>query len=98
MVFGAKVLFIYFFAKNLGMRKVERWRLDVLEIKCLWSLCEASRTVRERNEEVKSRVSVKENTSVRVVLKVLSLFGYVDLTSVAMSHDMSNDQQTSLPG
>ena len=59
----------------LGLRK-ERHKLDVVEIKCLCSICRVTRIDKVRNSEVRHRLNVREN--VRVDHKVLNWLGHVE--------------------
>ena len=46
-------------AEAWGMRSAERWKVNVLETKCLRSLVGVSRTDRVMNEEVRRRAGKK---------------------------------------
>ena len=59
----------------MGLRK-ERHKLDVVEIKCLCSICRVIRMDRVRNSEVRHILDVREN--VRVNHKVLNWLRHVE--------------------
>ena len=54
-----------------GLRVEERRKLDVMEMRCLRSMCGVTRLDRLRNEVVRKRVGVDEKLSERVDRKVL---------------------------
>ena len=53
-----------------GLRVEERRKLDVMEMRCLRSMCGMTRMDRLRNEVVRERVGVEEKLSERVDRKV----------------------------
>ena len=65
-------------AETWVMRKDERQKLRyIMKMKCLGSVCGATRMERLGNEEVRRRVGVKEKTGGRVDRKILKWFGHV---------------------
>ena len=59
----------------------EKHKLDVKEIACFRSMCGVTRMESRRNEEVRRKVSVKEDMSERVDRKMLKWFGHVERMS-----------------
>ena len=57
----------------------KKWgiKVNIMEMKCLRSMCDAIRTDRVSNGEVKCIVGVKESMSERVNKKMLKWFGQV---------------------
>ena len=64
-----------------GLRVKERRKLDVMEMRCLRSMCGVTRMDRLRNEVVRERVGVDEKLSERVDRKVLKWYGHVERMS-----------------
>ena len=64
-----------------GLRVEERRKLDVMEMRCLRSMCGVTRMDRLRNEVVRERVGVDEKLSERVDRKVLKWYGHVERMS-----------------
>ena len=60
------------------MRSAERWKVNVLEMKCLRSLVEVSRIDRVRNEEVRRRAGIERELANRADQRVLRWFGHVE--------------------
>ena len=58
-------------AEAWGMRSGERWKVNVLEMKCLRSLVGVSRMVRVRNEEVRRRAGIERELASRADHRVL---------------------------
>ena len=65
-------------AETWGASVRDRKRLDVMEMKCLRSMCGVTRRDRVRNEEVHRRVGVHGTLSERMDKRVLSWFGHVE--------------------
>ena len=61
-----------------GLKKAERERLDVMEMKCLRSICGVTRLDRIENVELRRRVGVSRPMGVRAVEKLLSWFGHME--------------------
>ena len=61
-----------------GLKKAERERLDVMEMKCLRSMCGVTRLDRVENVELRRRVGVSRPMGVRAQEKVLSWFGHME--------------------
>ena len=61
-----------------GLKKTERNKLNVFEMKCLRSMCGVTRLDRIRNEEVRERTGVRKELAVRVDGNVLRWFGHVE--------------------
>ena len=59
----------------------ERHKLDVMEVKCLGSMCEVTSIDRWRIEQVRSTVGVIENLSDRVDGNILKWFRHVERVS-----------------
>ena len=59
------------------MRSAERWKINVLEMKCLRSLVGVSRMDRVENEEVRRRAGVESELASRANQRVLRWFGHV---------------------
>ena len=55
--------------------------LEVMEIKCLWSMCRVTRVYRWSNEKMRRRVDVREQMNDRVDRKALEWFGHVERMS-----------------
>ena len=60
------------------MRSAERWKVNVLEMKCLRSWVGVSRIDRVRNEEVRKRAIIERELSSRADQRVLRWFGHVE--------------------
>ena len=56
----------------------DRKRLDVMEMKCLRSMCGVNRRDRVRNEEVRRRVGIQETLSERMDRRVPSWYGHIE--------------------
>ena len=65
-------------AKSWGMRKAERRKVNVLEMKCLRSLVGVSRMDRVMNEEVRRRAGIERELASRGDQRVLRWFGHVE--------------------
>ena len=65
-------------AEAWGMKRVERRKVNVLEMKCLRSLVGVSRMDRVRNEEVRRRAGLEIELASRAVPRVLRWFGGVE--------------------
>ena len=65
-------------AETWGMKAEDRRRLDVLEMKCLRSMCGVSLWHRLRNEEIRRRVGVQRELSSRADMAVLRWFGHME--------------------
>ena len=61
---------------SMGVK--ERKRLDVMEMKCLRSMCGISIRDRVRNEVIRKKVRVNEKLSERIDKRVLTWFGHVE--------------------
>ena len=61
---------------NMGM--ADKKRLDVVEMRCLRSMCGVTRRDRVRNEEVRRRTGVTRELSGRAEQSVLKWFGHVE--------------------
>ena len=68
-------------AETWSMRMEERRKLDVMELKCLQSMCSVIRKDRWRNDEVTRGVCVRKEMSDRVNRQVLELFRQVERMS-----------------
>ena len=60
------------------MRSAERWKVNVLEMKCLRSLVGVSRMDRVRNEEVHRRAGIERELASRADQRMLRWFGHVE--------------------
>ena len=60
------------------MRVAEKRRLNVMEMRCLRSMCGVTRRDRVRNEEVRRRTGVGQELADRAEKRVLSWFGHVE--------------------
>ena len=60
------------------MRSVERWKVNVLEMKCLKSLVAVSRMDRVGNEEVRRSAGIDRELASRADQRVLRWFGHVE--------------------
>ena len=60
-------------AEAWGMRNVERWKVNVLEMKCLRSFFGVSRMDRVRNEEVRRRAGIEGELASRVDQRVFEM-------------------------
>ena len=60
------------------MKRSERKKLNVFEMKCLRSMAGVSRLDRLRNEEVRERTGVRKELDTRVDSNVLRWFGHVE--------------------
>ena len=67
--------------ESWGMKIMERQKLNVFEMKCLWSMTGVSRLDRARNEEVRARTGVRRELAARVDMNVLRWFGHVERMS-----------------
>ena len=65
-------------AETWGASVRDRRRLDVMEMKCLRSMCGVNRRDRVRNEEVRRRVGIQETLSERMDRRVLSWYGHIE--------------------
>ena len=65
-------------AEAWGMRRAERRKVNVLEMKCLRSLVGVSRMDRVRNEEVRSRAGIEREIASRSDQRVFRWFGHVE--------------------
>ena len=65
-------------AETWGLNVREKRRLDVMEMKCLRSMCGVTIRDRIRNEEIRRRVGVQINMAGRVERCVLRWFGHVE--------------------
>ena len=65
-------------AETWDMRAEDRRSLDVLEMRCLRSMCGVSLWHRLRNEEVRRRVGVTKELSSRAEMAVLRWFGHME--------------------
>ena len=61
-----------------GMKERERQKLNVLEMRCLRSMCGVSRLDRLRNDVVRKMIGVRKEFAVRVDRNVLRWFGHVE--------------------
>ena len=61
-------------AETWSMSVNERKRLDVMEMKCLRSMCGVSILDRVRNEEVREKVQLNEKLSERIDKRILRWF------------------------
>ena len=61
-----------------GLREAESKRLDVMEMKCLRSMCGVTRRDRFENVEIRRRVGIDRPLRVRVEERVLSWFGHME--------------------
>ena len=59
------------------MRSAERWKVNVLEMKCLRSLIGVSRLDRVKNEEAHRRARIEKELASRTDQRVLRWFGHV---------------------
>ena len=60
-----------------NMRKADRIRLDVFEMRCLRIMVGATRLDRVRNEEARGRMGMERKLLERVDQRVLSWYGHV---------------------
>ena len=65
-------------AETWGLRAAERRRLDVMEMRCLRSMCGVSRMDRLRNEEVRRRTGVMGELAGRAERSALRWFGHME--------------------
>ena len=65
-------------AETWGLNVREKRRLNVMEMKCLRSICGVTIRDRIRNEEIRRRVGVQNDLSGRVERCVLRWFGHVE--------------------
>ena len=65
-------------AETWNMGAAERRRLNVMEMRCLRSMCGVTRMDRMRNEEVRRRTGVGRELAVRAEQGVLRWFGHVE--------------------
>ena len=65
-------------AEAWGMRSAERWKVNVLEMKCLRNLVGVSRMDRVRNEKVRMRAGKERELASRADQRVLRWFGHVE--------------------
>ena len=65
-------------AEGWNMRKEDGNRLDVMEMRCLRSMCGVTRWDRVRNEEVRRRTGVLRELSQRAEQKGLQWFGHME--------------------
>ena len=75
---GVIVPTAFYGAEAWGMRNAERWKVNVLEIKCLRSLVGVSRMDRVRNEEVRRRAGIERELASRADQRVLRWFERVE--------------------
>ena len=64
-------------AEVWGVRRAERKKVNLLEMKCLKNLVGVSRMDRVRNEEVRSRAGIERELASRADQRVLKWFGHV---------------------
>ena len=60
------------------MRSAERWKVNVLQMKCLKNLVGVSQIDRVRNEEVRGSAGIERELSSRADQRVLRWFGHVE--------------------
>ena len=60
------------------MRSAERWKVNVLDMKCFSSLVGVSRMDRVRNEEVRIRAGIGRELASKADGRVLRSFGNVE--------------------
>ena len=65
-------------ADTWGMKADDKKRLDVMEMRCLRSMCGVTRWDRLRNEEIRRRTGVLLELSKRAEQKGLRWFGHVE--------------------
>ena len=65
-------------AETWNMRAAERRRLNVMEMRCLRSMCGVTRMDRVRNEEVRRRTGVVRELADRAEQGVLRWFGHME--------------------
>ena len=65
-------------AETWGMKADDKKRLDVMEMRCLRSMCGVTRWDRIRNEEIRRRTGVLLELSKRAEQKGLRWFGHVE--------------------
>ena len=65
-------------AETWNMSAVERKRLNVMEMRCLRSMCGVTRMDRIRNEEVRRRTGVVQEMAGRAEQRVLQWFGHME--------------------
>ena len=68
---GVIVLTAYYGAETWSTRSAERWKVNVLEMKCLRSLVGVSRLDRVRNEEVRRRAGIARELASRAHQRTL---------------------------
>ena len=68
----------FYGAEAWGMRRAERRKVNVLEMKYLRSLIIVSRMDRVRNDEVRRRAGIKWELASRAGQRVLKWFGHVE--------------------
>ena len=65
-------------AETWGMKSADKKRLDVMEMRCLRSMCGVTRWDRLRNEEIRRRSGVLLELSKRAEQRGLRWFGHVE--------------------
>ena len=65
-------------AETWGMKADDKKRLDVMEMRCLRSMCRVTRWDRLRNEEIRRRTGVLLERSKRAEQKGLRWFGHME--------------------
>ena len=65
-------------SESWGIKVNERQKLNVFEMKCLWSMTGLFRLDRVKNEVVRARTGVRRELATRVDMNVLRWFGYVE--------------------
>ena len=73
-----KVLYEKVVVPTVMYEVTERQKLNVFEMKCLWSMTGVSRLDRVRNEVVRARTGVRRELASRVVMNILRWFGHVE--------------------
>ena len=65
-------------SESWGMKVTESQKLNVFEMKCVWSMTDLSLLDRVRNEVVRAGTCVRRELAARVDTNVLRRFGHVE--------------------
>ena len=75
---GIAVTTVLYVAETWGASVRDRKRLDVMEMKCLISMCGVNMRDRVRNEEIRRRVGIQDILSERMDRRVMSWYGHIE--------------------
>jgi len=81
-----------------GIRQVERYKFNIMDMKFPKSMCSVTRMERVRNDEVRCRVGVWVDMSDEVVRKILKWFRHVEPMSESWNTKRMNETEEKVKG